>query len=68
VELIKERRGTTIIRRIAAGASIWKPSEVSRHKSLDTFRGYVRRADLFREHAAAAFETTASIPRVRRGG
>ena len=29
--------------------------EVSRHKSVDTLRGYVRRADLFREHAGAAF-------------
>jgi hypothetical protein len=27
------------------GASIWKLSEVSRHKSLDTLRGYVRRVD-----------------------
>jgi integrase len=38
-----------------AGASVWKLSEVSRHRSLDTLRGYVRRADLFREHAGATF-------------
>jgi integrase len=38
-----------------AGASIWKLAEVSRHKSLDTLRGYMRRVDLFREHAGAAF-------------
>jgi integrase len=38
-----------------AGASIWKLAEVSRHKSLDTLRGYVRRVDLFKEHAGAAF-------------
>jgi len=37
------------------GKDIWKPSEVSRHKSLDTLRGCVRRADLFKEHAGAAF-------------
>jgi hypothetical protein len=37
------------------GASIWKLSEVSRHRSLDTLRGYVRRVDMFREHAGAAF-------------
>ena len=37
------------------GASVWKLSEVSRHKSLDTLRGYVRRVDLFKEHAGAAF-------------
>ena len=29
--------------------------KVSRHKSMDTLWGYVRRADLFREHAGAAF-------------
>ncbi|HEU0218939.1 MAG TPA: site-specific integrase [Stellaceae bacterium] len=38
-----------------AGASVWKLAEVSRHRSLDTLRGYVRRVDLFREHAGAAF-------------
>jgi integrase len=38
-----------------AGASIWKLSDVSGHKSLDTLRGYVRWADLFKEHAGAAF-------------
>ena len=38
-----------------AGASIWKLSEVSRRKSMDVLRGYVRRVDLFREHAGAAF-------------
>ena len=32
-----------------------KLSEVSRHKSLDTLRGYVHRVDLFKEHAGAAF-------------
>jgi integrase len=38
-----------------AGASLLKMAEVSRHASLDTLRGYVRRADLFRDHAGAAF-------------
>jgi hypothetical protein len=28
---------------------------MSRHKPVDTLRGYVRRADLFKEHAGAAF-------------
>jgi hypothetical protein len=31
---------------------VFKMMEVSRHKSVDTLRGYVRRADLFKEHAA----------------
>jgi site-specific recombinase XerD len=38
-----------------AGASIWKMMEQSRHKSLDTVRGYVRKVDLFREHSGASF-------------
>jgi site-specific recombinase XerD len=38
-----------------SGASILKMMEVSRHKSVDVLRGYVQRADLFREHAGAAF-------------
>ena len=38
-----------------SGASIWKLSAQSRHKSLDTLRGYIRNADLFKEHAGAAF-------------
>jgi site-specific recombinase XerD len=38
-----------------AGASVFKMMEVSRHKSVDTLSGYVRRVDLFREHAGAAF-------------
>jgi site-specific recombinase XerD len=38
-----------------SGASILKMIEVSRYKSVDVLRGYVRRADPFREHAGAAF-------------
>jgi site-specific recombinase XerD len=38
-----------------AGANVFKMMEVSRHKSVDTLRGYVRRADLFRDHAGATF-------------
>ena len=37
------------------GANIFKMMEVSRHRSVDTLRGYVRRADLFRDHAGAGF-------------
>ena len=35
------------------GASIFKMMDVSRHKSLDTLRGYVRDAELFKDHAGA---------------
>jgi hypothetical protein len=38
-----------------ASVSVMKMAEGSRHKSVDTLRSYVRRADLFREHAGAAF-------------
>jgi len=33
------------------GASIFKMMDVSRHQSMDTLRGYVRGAELFRDHA-----------------
>jgi site-specific recombinase XerD len=37
----------------AAGKSIFKMMDVSRHKSVDTLRGYVRDAELFKDHAGA---------------
>ena len=37
------------------GASLFKMMEVSRHKSVDTLKGYIRRADLFKDHAGKAF-------------
>jgi site-specific recombinase XerD len=39
----------------AAGASLWKMREVSRHKSVQALSAYVRDADLLRDHAGAAF-------------
>jgi site-specific recombinase XerD len=35
----------------AKGASVFKMMDVSRHKSVDTLRGYVRGAEMFRDHA-----------------
>jgi hypothetical protein len=35
------------------GASIFKMMDVSRHRSMETLRGYVRDAHLFRDHAGA---------------
>jgi site-specific recombinase XerD len=35
----------------AAGKSIFRMMDVSRHKSVDTLRGYVQEAELFKEHA-----------------
>ena len=37
----------------ANGASIFKMMDVSRHKSMDTLRAYVRDAELFVDHAGA---------------
>ena len=37
------------------GASILKIQETSRHKSTDVLAGYVRRVDMFKDHAGAAF-------------
>jgi site-specific recombinase XerD len=36
-----------------AGAGVLKLVEVSRHRSLDTVRSYVRSAELFKDHAGA---------------
>jgi hypothetical protein len=33
------------------GASIFKMMDVSRHRSIDTLRGYVRDAEIFKDHA-----------------
>ena len=38
-----------------SGAGIFKMMETSRHKSMDTLRGYIRKVDMFKEHAGAAF-------------
>jgi site-specific recombinase XerD len=37
----------------AKGASIFKMMDVSRHKSVDTLRGYVRDVEVFKDHAGA---------------
>jgi site-specific recombinase XerD len=37
----------------AKGANLFKMMDISRHKSVDTLRGYVRSADAFRDHAGA---------------
>jgi hypothetical protein len=33
------------------GASIFKMMDQSRHRSVDTLRGYVRDAEIFKDHA-----------------
>jgi hypothetical protein len=35
------------------GANLLKMMDVSRHRSVDTLRGYVRDAELFKDHAGA---------------
>jgi hypothetical protein len=35
----------------AAGKSIFKMMDQSRHKSVETLRGYIRDAELFKNHA-----------------
>jgi site-specific recombinase XerD len=37
----------------ANGASIFKMMDVSRHRSVETLRGYVRDAEMFKDHAGA---------------
>jgi len=38
-----------------AGANLLKMAEVSRHKKLDTLRGYVQAAERYKDHAGAGF-------------
>jgi site-specific recombinase XerD len=38
-----------------AGANLFKIMDVSRHKSVQTVRGYVRAAEAFKDHAGASF-------------
>jgi hypothetical protein len=47
----------------ARGASLFKMMDVSRHKSVDTLRRYVRDADLFRDHAGGRTPVVADVTR-----
>ena len=38
-----------------AGATVFKLQEVSRHRSIQTLQGYVRSAELFKDHAGSTF-------------
>ncbi len=38
---------------ITINRPIFKMMDVSRHRSVDTLRGYVRDAELFKDHAGA---------------
>jgi site-specific recombinase XerD len=38
-----------------AGADMWKMADISRHRRLETLRGYVRSAEQFKQHAGSAF-------------
>jgi integrase len=38
-----------------AGANLFKIMDVSRHKSVQTVRGYVRSAEMFKDHAGSSF-------------
>jgi hypothetical protein len=43
------------LRKSRIGRIDLEAGRAARHRSLDTLRGYVRRVDLFREHAGALF-------------
>ena len=40
----------------ARGASIFKMADQSRHRSMDALRGYVRDAEIFRDHAGVVVQ------------
>ena len=50
---VKLSRAGFLTSAAARGASIFKMMDVSRHRSVDTLRGYVRDAELFKDHAGA---------------
>lgn len=37
------------------GANLFKIMDVSRHKSVQTVKGYVRNAEMFKDHAGSSF-------------
>jgi site-specific recombinase XerD len=37
----------------ARGANLFRIMDVTRHKDVNTLKGYVRNADLFKDHAGA---------------
>ena len=39
----------------ASGGSVWKTVEVSRHRKIETLRGFVRLAEQFKDHAGQGF-------------
>jgi hypothetical protein len=47
------RFGAPFYQSWARGGSIFKMMEQSRHRSVETLRGYVRDAEIFKEHAGA---------------
>jgi hypothetical protein len=47
--------GTACVPARTNGASAFKLKEVSRHKSMVTLCGYIRRTELFKDHAGADF-------------
>jgi hypothetical protein len=52
--VVHSLRSDWITNAAAKSARVFKMKEVSRHKSLDVLGGYVRDANLFRDHAGAA--------------
>jgi integrase len=49
------------------GASIFKMMDVSRHRSIDTLRGYVRDADSFRHHAGLGYsDCSRQLPQIKQ--
>jgi hypothetical protein len=49
-------------------ASIFKTMDVSGHRSVETLRGYVRDAELFKDHAGAGLLEVEPAGDMRRSG
>ena len=55
---IDTRCGQAFSQAAKRAASIFKMMDVSRHRSVDTLRGYVRDAELFQDHARRGIAVT----------
>jgi hypothetical protein len=53
--LASSSRPGRYFRQTAANRKVLRIADQSRHTSLDVLRGYVRRADMFKDHAGSHF-------------
>jgi site-specific recombinase XerD len=50
----------------ANGASVFKMMDVSRHRSIETLRGYIRESEIFKDHAGAGLLDKAPMGNLKK--